>query len=431
MTSSLKSSVGHQGIALAWLDGRWYSADSLGFVQEMEIRDDQGEFTMPVLPEGSNVYALLLPVEELLVRPFSLPLAKPSLLDAAILSQEIEDQSGEECSDWWLAWQVQKTDTGVSGLVVGMPMALRRQLEREELSPLLHVRIGALERLARWVEHFDLSEDEPVAVVDEDSTGVVLGVLKNDIWQGIERINNLQAPGIEDRLEIIKKTLGSMGWTEGQPAIGRLSRELSQGFDHWLGLTIECDALPTREQAVFEEVFSHPFRSGIEFRHGDWRLSKDLQWMRAYRRSGWLLLLVILVWIAGMMVQNYALERQINAQQDRIVQAFKKALPNQPVIDAVAQLKKAAGVGETGQKVAQVLHHIQWIGEVYDARIWRVSELQWLEGKVKITGTAQDLQTLNNIRDALEKKGRGTVRLADTDLKNGKIGFLLEWSWNR
>jgi len=133
-----------------------------------------------------------------------------------------------------------------------------------------------------------------------------------------------------------------------------------------------------------------------------------------------------------MMWQNHRLNVQLEEAQQRIIAAFHTGLPNETVmIDALAQLRKAAGGNSTGASAhdaAVWLQQIVGVHRVYQQIPWKIRELVFRNGEMIMSGTAADLQTMNRIRDALQKQTGKKVKLQDTDLSGTEVKFRMAWS---
>ena len=412
---------------MAWLDGAWALRDAGGLRMESGA-DGTDADDAPEPPVVEAVGRVWLPLERLIVRPFRLPLSHPRFVDAAVLAGELEDQTGESPGDWHLAWRaavVAGGDGGVVGLMAAMPRAWREAFDA--CQPLSAVRVDAVDRLAWRLEETD-AVDGVVAVLDADAEGICLGAARDGAWLGVTRVNREDLADEEVRRWVTGALL-AMGWTEDMPAVGALDATAAAWFADWRGETLE--ALPARAQATLR---GRPLPAmGIEFRRGDWAARGDREWLRPWRRAAWLAAGLCALWVGGMALEHHRLEREAAVARARILAAFARALPGEPAVEPLAQLRRAAGVsiGEAGNEgsgdAASWLRQAAALARVYEQTPWTLEELDWRDGMMRMSGEAADLAALNRIREALARALGREVRLLDTRLGRGKVGFRLEW----
>ena len=428
----------------------WQALDSEN--RTVNLLADENNGVLPLLPENAVVSRLILPVELLLSRIFSLPLSSPRFIDREILTQELEEHSSEAADAWWLAWQAAQSDNGVSGIMFGLPEDFRRTIEEnenwrqlQELVPDIWVRLNRClhEHRAEWTA--DMQADAPVAVLDADVDGMFLGVWngkgqsENGFWQGMRRLNVdwsvLSTPDLEEQyaelVENINRTLHAMGWQhENGMAMGRVHSQLHMALDFslWQGDISELSDLPTRHEGNLADLSA----CTLNFRHGRWNSKSQLAQLKPWYRSLALAAALAVIWISGIVWQNYQLNSQLETHQQRITDAFHNGLPEEKVlIDALAQLRKAAGSGAVGEKqrtVALWMQHLAGINRVYQKTPWKIRELSFHNGKMTLSGEAKDLQLMNRIREALQQETGRNVKLEDTDLQGNQVRFRMVWS---
>lgn len=434
------SNSAHHALIISHDGSSWQALDMDGRQISLTVAEDG---LLPELPDGYSAGRLLLPVEQLLARSFSLSLAHPRFIDADILAQELNERTGEKQEDWWLAWQAAKDDDGVAGLVFGLPEPLRQQINDEpQWQQLRSVGVDAWDRLQgqliSYTESADLS-DGPVAIFDADADGVFFGLwdsvedkAASGIWHGMRRLNWDKGMLSEDQCaelaENIKRSLLAMGWQESGAATGRLGKGLLYGLElkHWHGCLPDVAAdeadLPGRQ----EENLALPNHLSLEFRHGQWAAQTGLGWIRSWRRSMALAAVILLIWVLGSAWQVQAMNAQVEQYKERISAAFHKGLPDETVIiDALAQLRRAAGA-DTGE-TTQWLSQMNAIGQVYKKIPWILQELSFQDGVMKISGKANSLETLNSIHELLRQETDRDVQLADTDLSGQQVAFRMYW----
>jgi len=263
-----------------------------------------------------------------------------------------------------------------------------------------------------------------IALFDADASGLCFGVWQpcagdgDGFWCGMRRLN-LAGQAWQALAEEVMRTLQAMGWRGGDSAsdsatvsdiaAGSLPESLADALSErfgaagWRGERVAVDALPTRHQAnlALASVGS------ADFRHGRWRAATDFGEIRPWYRTLALAGLLALVWIGGQAWQNYQLEQQTRSAQQRVIQAFHQGLPQQRVIiDALAQLRKAAGgSGEAANDSAAAwLRQLDAVAQVYRTHPWRMRELAMRNGRMTMAGQVSDLQAMNAIRAALEQQ---------------------------
>ncbi|OIO74700.1 MAG: hypothetical protein AUJ57_01810 [Zetaproteobacteria bacterium CG1_02_53_45] len=427
-------------ISVSYDGNSWQAVDGGNSVVTLAAAE-QGQ--LPQLPEGAAIAMLLLPVELLLSRTFSLPLSSSKFIDQEILAQEIEEHTAEQADGWWLSWQAAHDGTGVSGIMFGLPETLRQQIESDESWRSTRV-IGAdtWSRLQAQLPAQPMADaGGRVAVFDADSTGLFFGVWSgsesandaNGYWLGMRRLNwqseLLSQEQIRAMADNIGRSLHAMGWQgTTAAAFGRLPAALHEALalSLWYGEVMAWSDLPERQTANLALASV----STLNFRHGRWRASSGLGQLKPWYRSMALAAALVVIWMAGMLWQNYQLESQLQAGQQRMIDAFHKGLPQEKVmIDVLAQLRKAAGSGAgDGQQSAVLwLQQLAGINRVYKQTPWEIRELSFQQGKMSMSGQVGDLQSVNRIRQALQQETGMDVKLEDTDLNDNLVRFRMEW----
>lgn len=416
----------------------WQILDIDGRQIQLSVADDD---LLPVLPDNCSGCRLLLPIEQLLFRSFSLPLAHPRLIDADILAQELNERAGEKQEDWWLAWQAAKYDGGVAGLVFGLPERMRQRINEDQQWQQLHsVGVDAWDRLQTQLKPYVESPnrvDGSVAVFDADADGVFFGLWERvgdkavgGIWHGMRRLNYGRGCSQAELAWQVRQSLLAMGWEEEGAATGRLGIELLQHLElkKWHGCSFEAVAdeadLPGRQ----EVNLALPLQLSLDFRHGQWAARSGPGWIRPWRRSIVLAAIIVLVWGGGFAWQVHTMSGMVEQYKTRISAAFHKGLPDEMVIiDALAQLRRAAGSGADAGGTTEWLNQMKAIGHVYKNTPWILQELSFQDGAMKISGKASDLEALNSIRELLQQETGKDVQLADTDLSGGQVTFRMYW----
>jgi len=464
MTSALK-----QALSIHFDGHQWQAIDEQQKVMHLAVAEGE---TLPTLPDGSLVHTLLLPAEQLLSRSFQLPLSSPRFIDQDILGQELEEHSSEDSDSWWLAWQAGKSDDGVAGIMLGLPESLRQHMEIHaswqhihyifsdmwlRLNHQLETTLNAYSAQHSNSQLWSQEQSSPaIAVVDSDSSGLFFGIWQPPLddnttgfWQAMRRLNWLDASKPCDSIvEDIKRSLHSMGTSDTHSisgdtiTIGRLSPQLHGELNirNWHGQLCDAGELPNRSDATISasnssisnrSIPNNSISKPLNFRHGRWRSGSHFNQLKPwYRSMAWAAMLMLL-WTANMMWQNHQLHTQILEQQQAVIQSFHSGLPDETVmIDALAQLRKAAGgtsSSKTTSLTAQWLRHIETINQVYQQTPWTIRTLSFQQGVMSMSGQTSDLQNMNRIQKALQQKSGQDIQIQDTDLSQNHVRFKMLW----
>lgn len=374
---------------------------------------------------------LLLPLEHCLQQPFRLPLRHPRFLDAQILGQELNDQSGEDPEAWWLTWHAVAVEDGVEGVLFGLPVVGKEALSSLPQWELCQfVGVDGCLRLAHWLPEEEIG---PCAVVDADQQGIFVGFYEAGNWRGIRRINRLPKKGLDDLAEDMFRTLSSMGFAaEQHPVYGRVDKDLLTFVEgkmpQWRGRV--CESLPDRGHATLSLACNKTRRLGPNFRHGQW--SPSSQWRRSlapWRRAIALALVLVFALIGRDLLLLRDLQQREHELQAGIEAAFHRGLPQERVmLDPIAQLRASAEGIQQGDPWL-LLRQLESIGAV--KRRFQNLEIRAIElsdeGMV-LSGVAASLSEAARIRDALGQVLHRQVRLQDTELSGSKARFRLKWS---
>lgn len=394
------------------------------------ISAQAGDSVLDLLPSDAAVPARIYwPLEALLVRSFSMPLLEPKMLDAAMLSQEVAELTGEEEESWWLTWQAGKSEGGITGLVFGLSQNLRHDMQgRETWQNCPQLVVDGWERLQAL--RGDLQH---TAVVDEDEEGVFFGYFSDGIWRGMRRLNRQLAEGgrLGDE-ELAVQVLNSwqaMGMDiDADPVVGRLGSALAGQLRPVCGQwqADEAAQLSDRHSANFE-LFGVTVPE-LNLRHGKWTVRKQWKGLQSWKRPLLMAAGLAVLWGVATAAQIVMLKGQADTYQARVVEAFHRGLPNETVmLDPLAQLRRAAGSSAGSAKSAEFLNQLQLLSQAWREKAWQLSEFSIDNGVVQMSGSADDIDSLNKIRDRLSSASGREVTISDTDLTGSRVSFRMKW----
>ncbi len=385
-----------------------------------------------LLPQLSNALAapqyIYLPMEELLVRPFAFPLKNPKFLDKDILLEELADTAGIEPDDWWLTWRAHSVNEGIAGLVFGLRYELKDELANT--SPWQEVPMLVVDGWQR-LNHCLGNKTDDVAVIDMDADGVFLGVLKQGVWQGMRRLN-ADMSDADVRKATAQQTiwsLQSMGFdAEIMPVLGNITDEFVSAL---------ASSEENQQAKVIDELYPRYIanlnlpqpndKETLNLRHGSWASRKTSANLQAWYRPAIITAAVLVLWLGMTVAENYRLESQIADFDASIAQAFHRGLPKQPVIiDALAQLRQAAGGQSTSSK-SDVGQQLYIVSQAFKDTPWDMQSLSINKAGTSLAGKVQNLNTLNTIKEKLSKFSSKDVQIADTDLKDNEVAFKVRW----
>jgi len=430
-------------LVVLWDGRRLHTWDALGeeiadqsnvSVQEDgDHGEESGQTEIPsweVFAEQPPPDMLIWPVERLLARPFSLPLAHPRLLDMDILGQELAGQAGIEPEDWWLSWQAEAVENGVAGLVFGMPTTVRMDLAADATwQACCVVGVDAWLRLAAQVpkDHAD-----GFAVFDADAEGLFAGAYHGGVWRGMRRINLMSGCTCAAIAKDAMRSVLAMGYDPtAMPVYGRLDAtwqaELMPDAD-WRGEVVE--SLLDRATATYLASSQADMDSMPNFRHGAWAVAGDWKKrLQPWRRTAVLAALLLLMMLGGNFYRAHQLRTEQADMQVGIEDAFHRGLPDEKVmLDPLAQLRKAAGGGATSDAWF-FLRQLRAVGQLKQKiKGLRIASMQYTGKDMQLSGTVPDLASVNRIRDTLSSILGHQVDVEDTELADKQVRFRIKWS---
>ncbi len=411
------------------------------------IRDVEGNIDYRTHPEPvsdiseipadiGNVSTFYLPLETMLTRTFNLPLKHVRHLDAAMLAQEFADVAGINPDAWWLAWQAHQTETGISGIALGLPKKTQATIQNHPVLQQTPVLLAdGYARLSNWLSDNTYCDEHSFAVIDADAEGVFFGFYRTGSWQGMRRLNadmhdTTAAEAVSQQLIW---SLQSMRFSlDEMPITGRLTSEMAKLFPVTVAeLPVQTeDALPQRH--ILNLMLPEPAANTpriLNIRHGKWAVRRKSSMPRSWYRPAILALSLSVLWLALTTMNNYQLETLLHSKQDEITSAFHRGLPNQPVmIDALAQLRQASNLGGSGSDGGlHITHQLSIISKVFEQHAWQMQDLRIDDEGTQVTGKVKDLDTLNTIREKLAQEASTSVQITDTDLNGDAVAFKVRW----
>ncbi len=419
---------------IAYWDGKlclMWDADGEVVSWPLPQGKDQEDAVDTVMPAGQAPDMLFCAAEHLLMRPFSLPLSHPRLLDEDIMGQELAEQVGIEPASWWLAWRASSVEGGVAGLVFGLSTVFRDSLASDATwrhCPFIGVDIWP--RLSALVP---VDHGGSFAVFDADTEGLFIGVHRDGAWRGMRRLNLEGGRTCAAVADDARRSVTAMGFSaEAMPAYGRLDAAwhglLGSGIPDWRGEVVET--LPDRVTAIRHAAAGTGVDFGPNFRRGAWAVRSSWSSILHPWRRAMVLASVILLLVTG---GNVFLLHQLRARQASlqagVEAAFHRGLPDEKVmLDPLAQLRKAAGK-EGDVDTWFLLRQLEAIGTAKQ-RITglHIGGIEYTKAGMKIFGTAPDLAAVNRIRDELSTALGRSVRIVDTELAGKQVRFRLKWS---
>ncbi len=401
--------------------------------------DTESACDCPVVePEviDASFSALILPAEDILVRPFSLPLKSEKHLDKEILRQELADSLGEGCDNWWLSWCACSDDNGVSGLLFGLSESSRSKLsEQDAWNRCPVITVDGWHRLNSQFQEAtaeECGELNGCAVLDADTDGLFVGFRQSSgSWSGMRRINS-EGRDNSGLAEDIHRSLLAMGYEpEGDAVLGRLSPELAKLLIEkglkWDGET--TSDLLARPEANLLAYRKSRVGNAMNFRHGKWKVHTTTGGsIRVWKPSLMLGAVLLLTILTGGWYKLNSLENRIEMYQQGIIEAFRRGLPNESVmLDPLAQLRAA---GQPGNAVStkSLLHDLQVLDRVKkEVKGWGLGELSLSGDVVKLSGNSPDFALLNRIQERLSSSLSRDVEMVNTELNNDQVKFSIEW----
>ncbi len=407
-------------VDLSWGTQSMMWKDQEGTVHN-HVYDAQCFSVAPDLPfQELMLGRLYLPMEWLLVRHVSLPLKQANMVDAEMLFQELADSSDIDANDWWLTWRLQTCEEGIAGMVFGLPESLRSSMQdNEPWSKTKEVLVDGYERLQQFVHG-----DTACLILDQDADGLFLGMHDGQVWRGMRRINGSINPASYQELLC---SVFVMGFDKKECAIrGHIGQDLSDMLQAdellWQGDVI--NELASRHAANIDMLDT--VIPSLNIRHGRWSLRQGWSFLKVWKRSMMLCALLLVAWLFGTVIDIYRLDDQLKVAESRIEAAFHQGLPHEPVmLDALAQLKKAAGGGSATNPL--FLSSLQAVSHAYQSKPWQLKSLELRDNDMYMAGEISDIKALNHIQSMLKSELNRNINIVDTNMSGKKITFRMQW----
>jgi len=385
---------------------------------------------------GMTFSKLAVPAEQLLIRPFTLPLKDPRLVDADLLAQELVEQLGDSAGDYWLCWQAESHEAGVAGMLFGLSWTAKQMLSNAGAISEASVIPDIWIRLTSQLRKTGLDNSVATgAVIDADREGLFLGVIRDGCWQGMRRLNRAEGLSSEALAENLFRSLLAMGFDAAAgPVTGRLDWALAdliaERCGDWQVQVVATDELPQRHEASLN-VLEYSGRSAIDFRRGRWRIRTANSGVSGWRRSALLAALLAGVAIGSGLLQSYIYSSDIEELQQGIEAAFHRGLPDERVmIDPLVQLRAAApNLGDSGS-VRVLMQQLSVLADLKKEQPgWTMKEFRFDDGEFRLNGSAGDIASMNRMREWLSEKTGREIMIVDTQLNGQQISFRMKWSW--
>ncbi len=431
-------------MTIAFWDGRRLHAwDALGeeipgqsdnpTQQDGDHHKKSGQTALPsweTFADQSFPDMLIWPIERLLSRPFSLPLAHPRFLDMDILGQELAGQAGIEPEEWWLLWRAAAVKNGVAGLVFGMPTTVQADLAAD--TAWQTCRVVAVDAWLRLQALTPENHTDDFAAFDADAEGLFMGVYHGGVWRGMRRINVTSSYTCGAAAKDAMRSVLAMGFEpDTMPVYGRLDAtwqvELIPDVD-WRGEVVE--SLPSRARATYLAASAADAGSVPNFRHGAWAVSGGWQKrLKPWRRTAALAAVLLLTILGGNFYRIHQLHAEQAEIQAGIEAAFHRGLPDEKVmLDPLGQLRKAAGGGAKSDAWF-FLRQLQAVGRLKQKlKGLHIASMEYTGKDMQLSGTVPDLASVNRVRDTLSSILGHQVDVEDTELADKQVRFRIKWS---
>lgn len=411
-----------------------------GTLESLPLVNDFSTETSSLLPQiepaPAKLGCIYFPLEHLLIRKFFLPLSNLRHLDADIIGQELADNAGINPESWWLCWQAQKTEKGVSGLVFALPKHIKEAIQSDTLwqqTPLLL--IDGWQRLDFYKPTHDITS---LVVIDTDTEGLFFAYFNDNICQGIRRLNAdmndaESAHALAEQILWSLQAMGKQTTDENTVWAGRINTSMAQAIRaasptiNTSGLEID-DKLSSRIAATLALTPPALSKQTLNLRHGKWSAKHSTQMLLHWKRPVILASVVCALWLGGTVMSNFRLATALTTMEAQMTEAFHLGLPNQTVIiDALAQLRQAANGSIVSAGSSGITTQLAAIHSVFKNNAWQVEELKFNAKGSTMSGKISTLAQLNAIRDALAAATKAEVVIADTDLSGKEVSFRLRW----
>jgi len=384
--------------------------------------------SIPDFPDSEMLLGkVCIPMEWLLVRHIVLPLKSPDMVDADILFQELADSSDLDTSAWWLTWRMHRCESGVAGMLFGLPESLREAMQADEQwSKAKVILVDGYERLQAHLHH-----GQPCMVIDQDDEGVFFGVFDGQAWRGMRRLNGAADHGDGLIMQLLH-SCQAMGFDAQHYELrGCISDSFLSALANkdmvWSGRLLKNSL--TRHEANLASLETtgmddHP--APLNLRHGRWAVRHGWGQWHLWKRSAVLCSLLLLAWLIGISSELNSMDKQADHYTQRIEAAFHQGLPNEPVmLDALAQLRQAGGGEVTAD--TSFLSSLKAVSQVFRTEPWKLKTLELRDGEMQMTGEVKDIEALNRIQTNLKESLQKDVKIADTNIRGEQVSFRMQW----
>lgn len=400
---------------------------------QFEMQDDEGFCELSPESLDAQVVCLLWPMEDLLVRQVAFDLPQVKLVDQDVLGNDIEESCGEDASQWWLSGALAKRDEQVTGLAFALAMPMRDALAAHpvwqqcpKVVPDVWVRLSAL---------LPESLEARQAIIDEDESGLCLGVFDAQGCCAVRRINKTTWRSEAMLAEEVRRSLLAMQVDVSDTVIGCcgevLSEHLAQTFAAWAVETVPLVSRKDANVKALRSLLADEQSSWLNLRHGMWAIQKKIQWdWKNWRLAAGLAVLSCVILLAGQGMQVSQLQQRHDVLKQNIEALRAEALPQGTQgYEPLGQLRKAA------EHLSDVdrwsfLKHLEAIAALLKKEPSVVIEkIQFKKSQLFLSAYVKDFAAVNRVQKVLADLLGVDVVVDDTELENQtKVRFRMRWS---
>ncbi|MDQ6961109.1 MAG: GspL/Epsl periplasmic domain-containing protein [Mariprofundaceae bacterium] len=376
---------------------------------------------------------LLWPLETLLLRQVSFDLPHVKLVDQDVLANEIEESCGEDGSQWWLSGVMAKREDQITGLAFALAMAMKDDLAQHPVwkqcsmvVPDVWVRLAALLPTPLTTRQ---------AVVDEDETGVCLGVFDAQGCCALRRINKTSWRSEAMMVEELRRSLLAMHLMPEDEIVGYGSDFLAEALnDAFSACHMQSGSLSSRKNANIKALRScvtANIQSWPNLRHGTWAKQKKIHvdWY-SWRVAGGLAVLAGVLLLSGQWMQLNQLQQHHDTFTQTLETLREKALPQGTKdYEPLAQLRQASE-GLHDVDTWFFMNHLEAISDLLKKEPTLVIEkIQFKKSQMFLSAKVKDFASVTRVQKILSTLLKLKVVVDDTELNaQQQVRFRMRWS---